>query len=538
MNRILNSPFHGAAQAMLNAVGLNKNNYKSIIGIASNYYGGNPCNIHLNNYVSKFKSQLSNNYHCFDYGLPTVSDGITMGTPGMSYSLPSRELIASSVETVSKAHLHDKLILIPGCDKNLPGVVMGGLRVNKPFVVFYGGSIKPTCYNGKNIDVVDAFKSYGAYNAGLISNEDKDKIIETAVTGCGACSGLYTANSMALCLETMGLMLKNGASNLADTVEKNNELINISLNMDNLINPREFLTRDHFENAIKMGCAMGCSTNIVLHLIAIANECNIKITYDDINRLNNSVKLLGNFKPFGEYHMSDLNNVGGTSLLISYGLKNGLLEDTITCMGNKLGDIYDIDHSILFKKRMIYNQNDRGILQTFYGNIAKNGAIGKITGKEGHSFNGPARVYEDENMMVKDISNIKKGDVVVIRNMGPVGSNGMPEMLYPTATLAGAGLLNDVCLVTDGRFSGGSEGFIIGHVSPESAIGGEIGMIENGDMINVNVDENGKGNINAELSNNNTTMKKSNSCENGWLSLWSDNVSQADEGCIIKRNSQ
>ena len=486
----------GASQAMLYALKLSKKDMnKAQIGIGSNWFESNPCNSHLNEISKRVKNSLTEKEIIgFQFNTIGVSDGITMGTKGMLYSLPSRELIADSYEMINLAHSYDGNIAIPGCDKNLPGCIMAMLRINRPSFMIYGGTIRPGRCNNKDINIVDAFQSYGMYINNEINDNERENIIQNACPGPGSCGGMYTANTMAAAIEAMGMMLPNGSSNPAKSSEKYQEcelsgdiIKNLLLNN---IKPKDIITKQSIENAITMGISLGGSTNLVLHILAIAKTAKIDIDIDIFNNLGKNIPVIGNFKPHGKYLMNDLHNLGGTSLVTKLLYEMGLLHgECLTITGKTLKENLDnIDlNKVDFKDIIVKNNPIKkdSHIRILYGNLAPNSAVAKITGKEQKVFIGKAKVFESEDGFLKSLKNgdIKKGSVIIIRNQGPIGGPGMPEMLKPTSAIVGYGLDNDIAFITDGRFSGGSHGFIIGHVTPEAALGGPIGYVQDGDTI-------------------------------------------------------
>jgi dihydroxy-acid dehydratase len=551
MNRyskiITNDISQGASQAMLYALKLTKPDMKKPqIGIGSTWYESNPCNNHLNILSEHVKNSFNNkDLLGFRFNTIGVSDGISMGTKGMLYSLPSRELIADSYETINIAHSYDGNISIPGCDKNLPGCLMGMIKINRPSFMIYGGSIKPGCYNNKNIDIVNAFQSYGQYLNGSISNDERETIIQSACPGSGSCGGMYTANTMASAIEAMGMTLPGSSSNPALSPEKIMEchtsydtIINL---LQNDIKPLDIITKKSLHNAITTSIALGGSTNMVLHLLAIAKVANIKLNIDEFNSIGYNVPVMTNLKPHGEYLMNDLHKIGGVQVIMKRLLDMGLLYgDCITINGNTLEQNININNKHLDERTI----EDSNIIKTFKesshivilkGNIAPNGAVAKISGKEGDIFKGIANVFESEAEFMEALTKnrIREGNVIVIRNQGPKGGPGMPEMLKPTASIVGYELENKVAFLTDGRFSGGSHGFIIGHISPESYDNGPISKIYNGDKITIDIK---KKKIHLHISNEELSKrishKKIDYNLTGYLQKYRNNVQSADTGCV------
>jgi dihydroxy-acid dehydratase len=492
---------HGAAQAMLFATGMTEEGLnKAQVGISSVWYTGNPCNMHLLDLNNRVKEGVERaGLVGYQFNTVGVSDGMSMGTDGMRYSLQSRDLIADSIETVMGAQWYDANISIPGCDKNMPGVMMAMGRVNRPSLMVYGGSIRPGCavtQNNADIDIISAFQAYGQFITGEISEETRFDIIRHACPGGGACGGMYTANTMATAIEVMGMSLPGSSSNLAESKAKYMECLAAGGAIKKLlqedIRPRDIMTRKAFENAMIVVNITGGSTNAVLHLIAIADSVGIKLTIDDFQKVSDSTPLLADLKPSGKYVMADLFKIGGTPSLLKYLLKEGIIDGSlITVTGKTLAQNlenvpeFPSDQDII---RPVSNPLKKtGHIQILRGSLAPGGSVGKITGKEGLRFEGKAKCYDDEDLFVKALENgdIKKGEktVVVIRYSGPKGGPGMPEMLKPSSAIMGAGLGKDVAMITDGRFSGGSHGFLIGHVVPEAQQGGPIGLVRDGDTV-------------------------------------------------------
>lgn len=492
---------------MLYATGMTEEGRnKAQVGISSVWHSGNPCNMHLmdlNNRVRKGVEQAG--LIGYQFNTIGVSDGISMGTKGMRYSLQSRDLIADSIETVMGGQWYDANISIPGCDKNMPGVMMAMGRVNRPSVMVYGGSIKPGCaatQNNADIDIVSAFQAYGSYISGEINEEQRFDIIRNACPGGGACGGMYTANTMATAIEVMGMTLPGSSSFPAESPEKYQECLDAGAAIRTLlkedIRPKDVLTRQAFENAMIIVNITGGSTNAVLHLIAIADSVGIKLTIDDFQRVSDRTPYLADLKPSGKYVMYDLFKIGGTPALIQFLLKEGLIDGSgITVTGQTLAKNYEnvpsfpADQPII---RPVSNPiKSTGHIQILRGSLAPGGSVGKITGKEGLRFEGTAKCYdaEDEFIAALERGELKKGEktVVVIRYEGPKGGPGMPEMLKPSSAIMGAGLGKDVALITDGRFSGGSHGFLIGHIVPEAQEGGPIGLVRDGDKIVIDAEK-------------------------------------------------
>jgi len=497
--RITEPRSQGASQAMLYGTGLAREDMsKAEVGISSVWWEGNTCNMHLNDLAAKVKEGVeAAGLVGLRFNTIGVSDGISMGTDGMSYSLQSRDIIADSIETVMGAQWYDANISIPGCDKNMPGVMIAMGRINRPSLMIYGGTIKPGHWKGATLDIVSAFQSYGQYIAGKIDDDERQQIVSHACPGAGACGGMYTANTMASAIEAMGMSLPYSSSTPAVDAGKLQECLQAGAAIRNLleqdIKPRDIMTREAFENAMVMVMATGGSTNAVLHLLAMARAVDVPLSIDDFQKVSDRVPFLADLKPSGKYVMEDLHCVGGTPAVMKYLLEQGLLNgDCLTVTGRSVAENL-ADLPGLKAGQEVFMPVDRpikktGHIQILKGNLAPGGSVAKITGKEGLEFAGPARVFDCEEDMLAGLEEgaIHKGDVVVIRYEGPKGGPGMPEMLTPTSAIMGAGLGNDVALITDGRFSGGSHGFIIGHVVPEAQEGGPIALIRDGDVISIN----------------------------------------------------
>jgi dihydroxy-acid dehydratase len=498
-SRILTQdPSQGASQAMLYATGFQDEDMnKPQVGIASIWYEGNPCNMHLADLAS-YVNQSVNEADLVGMRFNTVgvSDAISMGTSGMCYSLQSRDLIADSIETVVSAHFYDGCITIPGCDKNMPGCIMALARFNRPGLMVYGGTIQPGCAMGKPVDIVSAFQSYGAKVSGKIDEQERQAIVKNACPGAGACGGMYTANTMAVAIEALGMSLPYSSSTPAIGDQKANECYRAGYAIQNLLamdlKPADIMTRKAFDNAMVMVMVMGGSTNAVLHLIAIARALNIPLTLDDFQRISNQVPLLADFKPSGQYVMADLQAWGGTPAVMKRLLNEGYLYGecmsvTGYTIAENLANVTPIFSSNPIVKPFTQPFKTQGHIQILKGNLAEEGAVAKITGKEGERFTGPAKCFDSEEAMVEAVTQnkIESGDVIVIRYEGPKGGPGMPEMLKPTSLIMGAGLGKDVALITDGRFSGGSHGFIVGHIAPEAQSGGNLAIVQDGDQITI-----------------------------------------------------
>jgi dihydroxy-acid dehydratase len=506
----------GASQAMLYALGLSKTKLKSpFIGICSTGFSGNPCNNHLNNYAKDLESYIKtyeSNLTPITFNTIGVSDGISMGTKGMNYSLPSREIISDSIEVMMHAHSYDACLAIAGCDKNLPGCLMGLIKVNRPGFVIYGGSTLPGNYKNKKVDIVDAFQSYGKMVTKQITYSEREDLIKCCIPQSGACGGMYTANTMAIAIEAMGMSMPNSSSNPALSKEKHHELYGASDIIYNMLKedilPRDIITEKSIKNAIIAIISVGGSTNAVLHLLAISNILELDIDLNTFNNIGKNVPVIGNFKPHGDHLMYDLHKIGGTQVLLKYLLEEGLLDGSAE---NIMGTTLEKSLKYTDTTSLRNNQDNQQILnikkpikddshiRVFYGNLARQGAVGKITGKEGTYFQGQAKVFNSENDFIdyleSEINEIQyKADsifhpdrktVVVIKNQGPRGGPGMPEMLKPTSAIVGFNLQDNVAFLTDGRFSGGSHGFIIGHITPEAYCGGNIDIVINNDTITI-----------------------------------------------------
>ena len=488
----------GGSQAMLYATGLRENDMaKPQVGIASMWYEGNPCNMHLLRLGEKVKEGvIAAGLVGLRFNTIGVSDGISMGTDGMSYSLQSRDLIADSIETVMAAQWYDANVSIPGCDKNMPGCLIAMGRLNRPSLMIYGGTIRAGHQNGQKLDIISAFQSYGQFITHTISDEQRQSIVRHSCPGAGACGGMYTANTMASAIETLGMSLPYSSSTPAEDPLKLDECVRAGAAILNLLQldlkPRDIMTREAFENAMVMVAALGGSTNAVLHLIAMARAVDVPLNIDDFQRISDKTPLLADFKPSGPYVMEDLQAVGGLPAVAKMLLEEGLLHgDCVTVTGKTVREnVKDLPGLRAGQEivRPVSNPlKATSHLQILKGNLAPEGAVAKITGKEGLRFSGPANVFDSEELMLKALEEgkIAKGQIIVIRYEGPKGGPGMPEMLTPTSAIMGAGLGKDVALITDGRFSGGSHGFIVGHVTPEAQEGGPIALVQTGDVITI-----------------------------------------------------
>lgn len=497
-SRITQNRDQPASQAMLYGIGLTEEDLKKPqVGIASTGYEGNTCNMHLNNLAKLVKQGVQEtNLVGLIFHTIGVSDGISMGTEGMNYSLQSREIIADSIETVMAAHWYDANISVVGCDKNMPGSVIAMGRLNRPSIMIYGGTISPGHYKGKKLDIVSAFEGLGQCVAGKISDGDLKGILQHACPGAGACGGMYTANTMASAVETLGMSLPYSSSFPATSQEKKEECRKAGIAIRNLIEkeitPKKIMTRKAFENAMAIVMALGGSTNAVLHLIAIAKSVDVELSIDDFQKTSNKVPFIADLKPSGKFVMEDLCNVGGVPAVLKLLLKEGLLlGDCLTVTGKTLEENLENLPNLKTGQKVIVPINKpikpTGHIQILYGNISTQGAVAKITGKEGNSFTGKARVFDSEEdaIVALEKKQIKKGNVIVIRYEGPKGGPGMSEMLKVTSVVMGAGLGSDVALITDGRFSGGTHGFVVGHITPEAQDGGVLAVIEDGDEITI-----------------------------------------------------
>lgn len=537
-----------ASQAMLHAIGLTNEDFnKPFVGIASTGYEGNPCNMHLNDLAKEVKEgTLSADLVGLIFNTIGVSDGISMGTPGMRFSLPSRDIIADSMETVVNAMAYDGLITVVGCDKNMPGALMAQLRLNRPSILVYGGTIASGCHNGKKLDVVSAFEAWGAKVSGEMPEEEYQQVIQKACPGAGACGGMYTANTMASAIEALGMSLPYNSSNPAVGPEKKEESRKageaIKLLLEKDIKPRDIVTRKSLENAIRLLTVLGGSTNAVLHFLAIAKAAKVDFGLADFERICDSTPFLADLKPSGKYAMEDVHRVGGIPAVLKYMLKNDMLHgDCLTVTGKtlaeNLAEVPDLEEGQDVIHELDNPIKKSGHIRILFGNLAEEGSVAKITGKEGLEFTGKAKVFDSEFEANDGISagKVKKGDVVVIRYEGPKGGPGMPEMLKPTSAIMGAGLGKDVALITDGRFSGGTHGFVVGHITPEAQEGGLIGLLEDGDEIVINAEEN---TLNVNISAEEIEKRRKNwkapalKADGGVLYKYARTVSSASNGCV------
>ena len=537
-----------AAQAMLYAIGFKDEDFnKPIIGIASTGYEGNPCNMHLNKLALDVKKGvMERDYVGLIFNTIGVSDGISMGTPGMRYSLPSRDIIADSIETVVEAMSYDGLITVVGCDKNMPGALMAMIRLNRPSILLYGGTIDSGCHNNKKLDIVSAFEAWGGKVSGKINENEYKQIIKKSCPGSGACGGMYTANTMASAIEALGMSLPFSSSIPANNLNRDNLSKEVGRSIEKLIisdiKPLDIITRKSIENAISLVIALGGSTNAVLHFLAIARSANIEFSLDDFQKISDKTPYIANLKPSGKYLMEDLHEIGGIPVILKYMLDAGYLHgDCLTVTGKTLEENLRSVESLSFDQDVVMSIinpiKESGHIQILYGNLAQDGSVAKISGKEGLQFKGKAKVFDSEleaNLGIKS-GLVKKGNVIVIRYVGPKGGPGMHEMLKPTAAIMGAGLGQDIPLITDGRFSGGTHGFVVGHITPEAQVGGNIALVEDGDIISIDAKKN---TINLHLSEAVLNKRKMNwkkprlKVNNGSLLKYAKFVSSASKGCI------
>ncbi|MDO9376380.1 MAG: dihydroxy-acid dehydratase [Ferruginibacter sp.] len=538
-----------AAQAMLYGIGLTDADLaKAQVGVVSMGYDGNTCNMHLNELAKLVKQGVWDNEMVgLIFNTIGVSDGMSNGTPGMRYSLVSRDIIADSIETVCGAQYYDALIAIPGCDKNMPGSIMAMGRLNRPAIMVYGGTIAPGHYKGQDLNIVSAFEALGQKIAGSLDEADFKGIVMNSCPGAGACGGMYTANTMSSAIEALGMSLPYSSSNPALSVEKKMECLNagkaIRHLMEQDIKPSDIMTREAFENAVTVIMVLGGSTNAVLHMIAIAKSVGVSFTQDDFQTISDRVPVLADLKPSGKYLMEDLHNIGGVPAVMKYLLSQGFLHgDCLTVTGNTVAENlagvpeldFDAQKIILPVTHPI---KATGHLQILYGNLAEKGSVAKISGKEGELFEGPARVFNGEFELINGINSgkIKPGDVVVITHVGPRGAPGMPEMLKPTSAIIGAGLGKSVALITDGRFSGGTHGFVVGHITPEAFDGGLIGLVKDNDPIELNV---ATKKMTLKISEEEIAERRARwqqpplTVKNGILFKYARYVTDASEGCV------
>ena len=546
-------PTQPAAQAMFYGIGLTDADLqKAQVGVVSMGYDGNTCNMHLNALAADIKKSIwENDLVGLTFHTIGVSDGMSNGTPGMRYSLVSRDVIADSIETVCGAQYYDALIAVPGCDKNMPGSLIAMGRLNRPSIMIYGGTIAPGHYKGQDLNIVSAFEALGQKIAGELTEDDFKGIIQHACPGAGACGGMYTANTMASAIEALGMSLPYSSSNPALSEEKQKECKDagkaIRLLLERDIKPTDIMTRKAFENAVAVIMVLGGSTNAVLHMIAMAKSVGVSFTQDDFQAISDKIPVLADFKPSGKYLMQDLHQYGGVPAVMKYMLSVGWIHgDCLTVTGKTMAENLATVPDLDFTKQDIIHPKESpikatGHLQILYGNLATGGSVAKISGKEGDVFEGPARVFDGEQSLIEGINSgkIKKGDVVVIKNVGPVGAPGMPEMLKPTSAIIGAGLGKSVALITDGRFSGGTHGFVVGHITPESYKGGLIGLVEDNDIIELNVP-----NRKMTLKVDEATIAKRRAAyvqpalkaTNGILWKYAQLVKDASEGCVTDQS--
>ncbi len=546
--RLTQDPTQPASQAMLYGIGLTEEDMeKAQVGIVSTGYEGNTCNMHLNDLATQVKKGVWDAdlvgliYHTIG-----VSDGISNGTEGMRYSLVSREIIADSIEAVAGAHYYDGLITVVGCDKNMPGALMAMGRLNRPSLMVYGGTIASGCYKDKKLNIVSSFEALGQKFAGTISDEDYKGIIKNSCPGAGACGGMYTANTMSSAIEALGMSLPYSSSNPAISKDKTAECAKVGQAVKRLLEldlkPRDILTKKSFENAIRLITVLGGSTNAVMHLIAIAKSVDIDLTLKDFQRLSDKTPFLADLKPSGKYLMEDLHEAGGVPAVMKFMLNEGMLHgDCMTVTGHTIEEnlktIEAISPESDLLKPLSSPIKETGHLQMLFGNLASEGAVAKITGKEGERFEGEAIVFEDEFSAIEGIQSgkVRAGHVIVIRYEGPKGAPGMPEMLKPTSAIMGAGLGKSVALITDGRFSGGSHGFVVGHVTPEAQAGGTIALVENGDKIVIDAAQNTIDVLidEEELSKRKTRWQAPElKVKHGVLKKYAKTVGSASEGCV------
>jgi dihydroxy-acid dehydratase len=540
-----------AAQAMLHAIGLTDEDFtKAQVGIVSTGYEGNPCNMHLNDLAKLVKEGTAQSdligliFHTIG-----VSDGISMGTPGMRYSLPSRDIIADSIETVVNGQSYDGVIAVVGCDKNMPGSVMAMSRLNRPSIMVYGGTIASGNYKDRKLDVISAFEALGEKFAGTITPEDFKGVIQHACPGAGACGGMYTANTMASAIETMGMSLPYSSSNPALSDEKKAECVLAGRAIWHLlkedIRPKDIITPKSFQNAMTVVTVLGGSTNAVLHLLAIARSMGVDLSIDDFQRTSDRIPLLADLKPSGRYAMEDVHAIGGVPAVLKMLLEKGLLHgDCLTVTGKTLEQNLTEVKPLAEGQKIIYPMENpikqTGHIRILYGNLAETGSVAKITGKEGERFEGTAKVFDGEFAANDGIlaGQVQKGDVVVIRYEGPKGGPGMPEMLKPTSAIMGAGLGKEVALITDGRFSGGTHGFVVGHITPEAQEGGVIALVQDGDRITIDAVNN---RLEVHLSDEEIVARREKwtapqlKVQRGILYKYAKTVSSASEGCVTDR---
>ncbi len=549
--RVTQDDTQPAAQSMLHAIGLTKEDFKKpLVGVGSTGYEGNPCNMHLNGLAQHVKTGINGNEAIgLVFNTIGVSDGISMGTPGMRFSLPSRDIIADSMETVVEGLSYDGLVTVVGCDKNMPGALIAMLRLDRPSVLVYGGTVDSGSCHGKKLDIVSSFEAWGAKVAGNMGEEEYQEIIENAVPGAGACGGMYTANTMASAIEALGMSLPYNSSNPALSKDKTKESEAAGKQVVELLKldlkPSDIVTRKSLENALTLVTVLGGSTNAVLHFLAIADAARVHFPIDDFQKISDQTPFLADLKPSGKYLMEDLHKVGGTPAVLKYLLEKGMIHgDCLTVTGKTLAENLANVPSLLANQEVIKDVDspikETGHIRILKGNLATEGSVAKITGKEGFKFQGTAKVFEGEYAANDGIRDglVKKGDVVVIRYEGPKGGPGMPEMLKPTAAIMGAGLGNDVALITDGRFSGGTHGFVVGHITPEAQVGGNIAFVKDGDVITIDAESN---TIVMDVSEEELNQRKKDwnapelKVSRGALYKYAKLVSSASEGCVTDK---
>jgi dihydroxy-acid dehydratase len=548
-SKITQPASQGASQAMLYATGMSAEDmHKAQVGITSVWYEGNPCNMHLGDLAARVREGVqAAGLVGMRFNTIGVSDGISMGTDGMSYSLQSRDLIADSIETVMSAQWYDANISLPGCDKNMPGCLIAMARLNRPALMIYGGTIRPGCSpKGEKLDIVSAFQSYGEYISGRISEDERAGIVRKSCPGAGACGGMYTANTMASAIEAMGMTLPYSSSIPAEDPGKLEECFRAGAAIRNLLEldlkPRDIMTRAAFENAMVLIMVTGGSTNAVLHLIAMARAAGVSLTIDDFQKVSDRIPYLADLKPSGKYVMEDLHYIGGTPAVLKYLLEKGLIDGScMTVTGKTLAENLSSLPGLTAGQQIIRPLEnpikETGHIRIMRGNVCPDGAVAKITGKEGLVFAGPARCFDSEELMLRGLEQgrIQKGDVVVIRYEGPQGGPGMPEMLTPTSAIMGAGLGSDVALLTDGRFSGGSHGFIVGHITPEAQVGGVLALLQDGDRVTIDAENN---EINVDLTADELAARRVAfvpppfKATRGTLAKYIRLVKSASEGCV------
>ena len=549
---VTQDPTQPAAQAMLHAIGLTYDDLqKPFVGIASTGYEGNPCNMHLNElslHVKEGATQVD--LVGLIFNTIGVSDGISMGTPGMRFSLPSRDLIADSMETVMGAMSYDAMVTVVGCDKNMPGALMAMLRLNRPSLLLYGGTIAAGCLNDQKLDIVSAFEAWGQKVAGYIDEKEFKAVVQNACPGAGACGGMYTANTMASSIEALGMSLPYSSSNPAVGQAKEKDGVDagkaLKLLLQKDIKPKDIVTKKSLDNALRLITVLGGSTNAVLHYLAIAKAANIDLTIDDFQRISDCTPFLADLKPSGKFLMEDVHRIGGVPAVMKYMVEHGMLHgDCLTVTGKTIAENLETVQPLKVDQKVIRPVSNpikpTGHIRILKGNLAEEGSVAKITGKEGLLFSGPARVFEgefDANDGIRS-GQVQKGEVVVIRYEGPKGGPGMPEMLKPTAAIMGAGLGNDVALITDGRFSGGTHGFVVGHITPEAQVGGTLALVHDGDIITINAEDN---TIVLDVHDKELERRKAKwkapklKVSSGVLYKYAKAVSSASDGCVTDEN--